>query len=63
MVRLVVGSVLVQLPSPLVSPAVRNHRSAPSPSRSKPEVEDDGWGRVVSDSAFKMDFSIFRLNE
>ena len=61
--HLVVGSMLVQLPSPLVSPAAGNHRSAPSPSRSKLEVEDDRWGRVVSDSAFKMDFSIFRLNE
>ena len=55
--------VIMIVPSPLVSPAMKNHWSAPSSSRSKPQVEDDGWGRVVSDSAFKMDFSIFRLNE
>ena len=54
-----VGNVVVLSPTPLVSPAAGNHRSAPSPSRSKLEVEDDRWGRVVSDSAFKMDFSIF----
>ena len=35
--------------------------SAPSPSWSAREVRDDRWGRVVSDSTFKWNFSIFRF--
>ena len=28
---------------------------------SAPKVEDDIWGRAVSDSAFKMNFQFFRV--
>ena len=28
---------------------------------SAPKVEDDMWGQIVSDSAFKMDFSILQI--
>ena len=44
-------NVLVPWPSSLVSPSVRYHRSAPSPSWSKPKVEDDRWDPSVNDSA------------
>ena len=47
--RIVVGSMLVQLPSSLVSPTARNRRSARVSPESKPEVEDDRWGRDVID--------------
>jgi len=59
--RLVMVIVLVPLPSLLDSLSASFRWSAPSPSRSKLEVDDDGWGRVVSDSAFKMDFLIVRF--
>ena len=44
------GSVLVLSLSLLVSPAVRNHRSAPSLPWSAREEGDDRWGQGVSDS-------------
>ena len=47
--RLVEGSVLVPWSSPLVSPSARYRRSARVSPESKPEVEDDRWGRDVSD--------------
>ena len=47
--RLVEGSVLVTWSSPLVAPSVRYHRSVRMSPESKPEVEDDMWGRDVSD--------------
>ena len=47
--RLVEGSVLVPWSSPLVSSSVRYRRSARVSPESKPEVEDDMWGRDVSD--------------
>ena len=52
-------NVLVPWPSSLVSPSVRFRWSEPSPSRSTREVEDDMWGRVVSDREFKMEFFYF----
>ena len=62
--RIVVDSMLVQLPSPLVSPAVRNRRSARVSPESRPEVEDDGWGRVVSDCVVhKWIFLFLGINE
>ena len=54
------GSVLVLSLSPLIPPAARNRRSARSRHGQTREVEDDKWGRGVSDREFKMDFSIFR---
>ena len=62
--RIVMGSMLVQLPSPLVSPTARNHRSACVSPESKPEVEDDMWGRVVSDCVVhKWIFLFSEMNE
>ena len=40
---------LVPSPSLLVSPTARNRRSAHVSPESKPKVDDDGWGRDVSD--------------
>ena len=51
---------LVPSPSLLVSPTARNRRSARSRRGQMREVEDDKWGRGVSDREFKMDFSIFK---
>ena len=58
--RLVLVIVMVSSLSPLVSPAARNRWSARSRRGQTREVEDDRWGRGVSDREFKMDFSIFR---
>ena len=52
--------VLVTSLSPVTSPSARFRRSEPSPSRSTREVEDDMWGRVVSDREFKMEFFYFQ---
>ena len=57
--RLVLVNVLVLSPSPLVSSAVRNRWSARHRCSQTREVEDDRWGRVVSDREFKMDFFLF----
>ena len=59
--RLVVGSMLVQSPSPVNSSSVSLRRSEPSLPWSTSEVEDDKWDPVVSDSAFKMNFLFFRF--
>ena len=58
--RLVKGSVLVPWSSPLVSPSVRYRRSARLSPESKPEVEDDRWGRDVSDCVVQMEFFYFQ---
>ena len=61
---IVVVSMLVQLPSPLASPAARNRRSAHVSPESKPEVEDDMWGRDVSDCVFQKWIFLFSgINE
>jgi len=59
--RLVVVITVVPLSSPLVSPSVRNRRSARVSLESKLEVEDDKWDPGVSDSAFKINFLFFRF--
>ena len=57
---MVVGSMLVSSWSPVISSSTKNRRSEPSLPRSTREVEDDMWGRVVSDREFKMEFFYFR---
>jgi len=63
--HIVVGSMLVPLPSPLDSLSVSLRRSVRVSPESRPEVEDDGWGRVVSDCVVhKWIFFLFSdLNE
>ena len=58
--RLVFVIMLVLSPSPLVSPAARNRRSAPSSPSSKREEGDDGWGHLVSDRGFQNEFFLFQ---
>ena len=58
--RLVMVNVLVSSPSPLVSPAARNRRSARSRRGQTQEVRDDRWGQGVSDREFKMEFFYFQ---
>ena len=58
--RLVVVNVLVLWPSLLGSPAMSSRRSAPSSSRSKPEVRDDKWVPYVSDYIVQIEFFYFQ---
>ena len=55
-----VGDVAVPWPSPVASPSMRNRRSAHESPWSVREEGDDRWGRVVSDSVFENEFSIFQ---
>ena len=57
---MVVGSMLVSSPSPVISSSARNRRSEPSSPRSMREIEDDMCGRVVSNREFKMEFFYFQ---
>ena len=55
-----VGDVVVPWPSLVASPSMRNRRSARESPWSAQEEGDDRWGRVVSDTVFENDFSIFQ---
>ena len=54
-------SALVPWPSLLDSPSASFRRSAPSPSGSKLEVEDDKWVPYVSDCVVQNEFLFFRF--
>ena len=59
--HLVLVNVLVPWSSPLDSPSARKRRSAPSPSWSTREVEDDRWDPGVSDCVVQNGFFLFLI--
>ena len=59
--RHVVVIVLVTSLSPVTSSSARFHRSARSRRSQAREVGDDRWDPAISDSVFKMDFSILQI--